>query len=91
MRHYSIILFLILILPLLACGSVKTGKDIAIDTPLKKSRNNQSLSEARQDVERTRRELDSCLASYSGDETKCARQKENYDNAVEDYVSYQTN
>ncbi len=82
---------LILILPLFACSSMKSGKDIAIDSPLKKSRTNQSLSESRQDVEKTRRELDSCLASYSGDETKCTRQKENYDQAVEEYVSYQTN
>lgn len=87
----SILLTLILVLPLLACGSLKTGKDIAIDSPLKKSRTNKSLSDARQDVEETRKELDSCMASYSGDETKCTREKENYDQAVEEYVSYQTN
>lgn len=85
------LLTLILILPLFACSSVKTGKNIAIDSPLKKSQTNKSLSESRQDVEQTRRVLDSCLASYSGDETKCSREKENYDQAVEEYVSYQTN
>jgi len=82
---------LILIVPLFACSSIKTGKNIAIDSPLKKSQTNKSLSDARHDVQETRRELDSCLASYSGDETKCQREKENYDEAVEEYVSYQTN
>jgi len=91
MLRRSILLTLILALPLLACGSIKTGKNIAIDSPLKKSQTNKSLSEARQDVEKTRGELDSCLAGYSGDETKCKREKENYDQAVEEYVSYQTN
>lgn len=85
------LLTLLIIVPLFACSSIKTGKNIAIDSPLKKSQTNKSLSEARQDVELTRRELDSCLASYSGDETRCQREKENYDEAVEEYVSYQTN
>ena len=81
---------LIIIFPLIACSSIKTGKNIAIDSPLKNSQQNKSLSDARQDVEKTRRELDSCLAGYSGNETKCTTQKENYDQAVELYVSFQT-
>ena len=89
-RSIFILGTLMLILPVLSCSSVKTGKNIAIDSPLKNSRKNQSLSEARQDVEKTRSELDSCLASYSGDETKCTTEKANYDKAVEEYVSYQT-
>jgi len=91
MRRFSVLVSLILILPLFACSSIKTGKNIAIDSPLKKSRNNQSLSEARQEVEKSRRELDNCLASYSGDESKCRREKESYDEDVEEYVSLQTN
>jgi len=91
MLRRSIFVILIFVVPLFACSSMKTGKNIAIDSPLKKSQTNKSLSEARQDVEKTRGELDSCLAAYSGDETKCKREKENYDQAVEEYVSYQTN
>ena len=91
MRRFSVLVSLILILPLFACSSIKTGKNIAIDSPLKKSRNNQSLSEARREVEKSRRELDNCLASYSGDESKCRREKESYDEDVEEYVSLQTN
>lgn len=90
--HRSFILAsLILILPLFACGSFKSGKEIAIDSPIKESRKKQSLSKARQEVEKSRRELDNCLADYSGDETKCQRQKENYDSDVEEYVSLQAN
>jgi hypothetical protein len=91
MRRLSILGFLILILPLFACGTFKTGKDIAIDSPIKESRKNQSLSKVRQEVEKSRRELDNCLAKYSGDESKCQREKENYDTDVEEYVSIQAN
>ncbi len=90
MRRFSILAILVLILPLFACGTFKSGKDIAIDSPLKESRKNQSLSKARQEVEKSRRELDNCLAKYSGDESKCQREKENYDADVEEYVSLQT-
>lgn len=91
MLRHSILATLILILPLFACSTVKTGKDYAIDSPLKNSRNNKSLSEARQDVEKSRRELDSCLENYSGDETKCQREKESYDQDVENYADLQAN
>ncbi len=90
MRRFSILAILVLILPLFACGTFKSGKDITIDSPLKESRKNQSLSKARQEVEKSRRELDNCLAKYSGDESKCQREKENYDADVEEYVSLQT-
>lgn len=90
LRRSILIGSLLIILPITACSSIKTGKNIAIDSPLKNSQKNKSLSDARQDVEKTRRELDNCMASYSGDETKCTAQKENYDQAVEEYVSYQT-
>lgn len=91
MLRHSILATLILILPLFACSTVKTGKDYAIDSPLKNSRNNKSLSEARQDVEKSRRELDNCLENYSGDETKCQREKESYDQDVENYADLQAN
>jgi len=90
MRRLFILASIILILPLFACGTFNTGKDIAIDSPIKESRKKQSLSKARQEVEKSRRELDNCLTKYSGDESKCQREKENYDADVEDYVSLQT-
>ena len=90
MRRLSILVILALILPIFACGTFKTGKDIAIDSPIKESRKKQSLSKARQEVEKSRRELDDCLEKYSGDESKCQRQKENYDADVEEYVTIQT-
>ena len=91
MRRFSILASFILILTLFACGTFKSGKDIAFDSPIKESRKKQSLSKARQEVEKSRRELDNCLANYSGDETKCQREKENYNSDVEEYVSLQTN
>lgn len=91
MHRHSILVILIIILPLFACSTVKTGKDYAIGSPLKNSRNNKSLSEARQEVEKSRRELDDCLESYSGDESKCRSQKETYDQDVEEYATLQIN
>ena len=91
MFRYSILAILILILPLFACSTAKTGKKYAIDSPIKSSRNQKSLSDARQDVERSRRELDQCLDRYSGDETKCQREKESYDQDVETYANLQAN
>ena len=90
MTRVMIVFAIILILPLFACSSVKTGKDYAIDSPLKTSRTNKSLSDARKQVEKSRRELDNCLQQYSGDETKCQREKENYDRDVEEYATIQT-
>ena len=90
MTRGLIIIAIILVLPLFACSSVKTGKNYAIDSPLKTSRTNKSLSDARKQVENSRRELDDCLQKYSGDETKCQREKENYDRDVEEYATLQT-
>ncbi len=91
MIRRSILIISILILPLFACSSIKSGKNIAIDSPLKKSQTNKSLSEARQEVEKSRRELGNCLEEYSGDETKCKREKDNYNQDVEEYASLQAN
>ncbi len=89
MRLLYITLTVISILPLFGCSTVKTGKDIAIDNPIAESRKKQSLSEARQEVEKSRRILDNCLEKNSGDESKCQTEKANYDKDVEAYVSLQ--
>ena len=80
---------LILILAISGCGTLKTGKTIAIDNPIEASRQKKSLSDARRDVKESRRLLDKCLEQNEGDETKCKAQKENYDRDVEVYVSLQ--
>lgn len=95
-RYVILTLIILLILamivfPLLSCSTAKTGKKYAIDSPMKSSRNQKSLSDARQDVEKSRRILDECLERYSGDETKCQREKENYDEDVETYANLQAN
>ena len=91
-RVFSITLIsAFLILPVLGCSTIKTGKDIAIDNPIDTSRNKKSLNEARQEVEKSRRMLDQCLENNSGDESRCQSQKASYDKDVEDYVSLQTN
>lgn len=77
-------------IPVLGCGTLKSGKTVAIDNPLESSRTKKSLSEARRDVKESRRLLDDCLEKNEGDETKCEAQKENYDRDVEAYVSIQT-
>jgi hypothetical protein len=62
---------------------------MAIDNPLQESRTKQSLSQARQDVEKSRRALDKCMEASGGDETRCQSQKAQYDKDVEAYVSFQ--
>lgn len=89
-RLLLITAILITLLPVTGCNTFKTGKDIAIDNPLAESKKNQSLSEARKEVEQSRRLLDECIQANGGDETKCATQKANYDKDVEEYVSLQT-
>lgn len=84
-------LSVISILPLFGCSTIKTGKDIAVDNPIAESRKKQSLSEARQEVEKSRRILDNCLDRNSGDESRCQSEKAKYDQDVEAYVSLQTN
>jgi hypothetical protein len=49
-----------------------------------------SLSDARQEVERTRYELDQCKKANSGDATRCQSQQTAYDKSVAEYVSLQT-
>lgn len=90
MRLLLTALAVLSVLPVLGCSTIKTGKDIAIDNPLAESRKKQSLSEARQEVEKSRTILDKCLAKHSGDETRCEREKANYDKDVEAYISLQT-
>ena len=90
MRFRSILITLILIIPITGCGTIKAGKTIAVDNPIDTSRNKKSLSDAREDVQNSRRELDKCLSANSGDETRCAAQKEQYDADVEIYADLQT-
>ncbi len=88
-RATAILLLFALILPAVACSTVQTGKTMAIDNPLQESRTKQSLSQARQDVEKSRRALDKCMEASGGDETRCQSQKAQYDKDVEAYVSFQ--
>lgn len=90
MRLLIILFSLIVVMPAAGCGTFKTGKKIAIDNPIDTSRNKKSLSDAREDVKRSRHELDKCLSANSGDETRCAAQKEQYDADVEAYADIQT-
>ena len=90
MRFRTILITLILIMPIAGCGTIKAGKTIAVDNPIDTSRNKKSLSDAREDVQNSRRELDKCLSVNSGDETRCAAQKKQYDADVETYADLQT-
>lgn len=88
-RATATLILFALILPVAACSTIQTGKTMAIDNPLQESRTKQSLSQARQDVEKSRRALDECMKSSGGDETRCQSQKARYDEDVEAYVSLQ--
>jgi hypothetical protein len=89
MRLTLLLITLIFLLPIWGCGTLKTGKTIAIDNPIEASRTKKSLNDARRDVKESRRILDQCLEQNEGDETKCELQKDDYDRDVEIYVSFQ--
>jgi len=88
-RATAILLLFVLVIPAAACSTIKTGKTMAIDNPLQESRTKKSLSQARQDVEKSRSALDKCMESSGGDATRCQSQKSQYDKDVEVYVSLQ--
>lgn len=89
-RLLLISLTVISILPAVCCSTIKQGKDIVIDNPMGESKKKQSLNEARQEVEKSRSALDSCLKASSGDQTKCQSEKAAYDRDVQNYVSLQS-
>jgi hypothetical protein len=89
-RLLFIVLTILLILSAVSCSTIKTGKDIAIDNPMSESKKSQSLSDTRQEVEKSRYELDQCVKANSGDQTRCQSQKVAYDKSVQDYISLQT-
>lgn len=95
-RLVLLMLTVILILPVVGCDTIKTGKDIATDAfdavgnPITETKKKQSLYDTRQEVEKTRYQLDQCVKANSGDQTKCESQKAAYDKSVQDYVSLQT-
>ncbi|MFI5323869.1 MAG: hypothetical protein ACHQ6U_10130 [Thermodesulfobacteriota bacterium] len=92
-RLVLLMLTVILILPVVGCDTIKTGKDIATDAvgnPITETKKKHSLYDTRQEVEKTRYQLDQCVKANSGDQTKCESQKAAYDKSVQDYVSLQT-
>lgn len=89
-RFLLISLTVVSILPAVCCSTLKEGKNIAIDNPMNESKTKQSLSDARQAVEKSRYALDKCLDANSGDQTRCQSEKAAYDQNVQNYVSLQS-
>lgn len=78
------------IIPLMGCGFYDTGKEILVDKPLDSSQRRQKLLDARESVEKSRRDYENCLKKNSGDESKCENYKNTYNEDVETYGSLQT-
>lgn len=78
------------IIPLAGCGFYDTGREILVDKPLDSSQRRQKLLDARERVEKSRRDYENCLKKNSGDESKCENYKNAYNEDVETYGSLQS-
>ena len=98
MRCLLILATLLIAYPVVGCSTIsrtgkefiESGKDVGIENPIGVSRKKLSLNEARQAVQKSRRELDNCLTDNSGDESRCQREKDKYAADVEEYATLQT-
>ncbi|HEX9665150.1 MAG TPA: hypothetical protein VGA95_01165 [Thermodesulfobacteriota bacterium] len=80
----------ITITPLAGCGYYDTGKEILVDKPMDSSKRRQKLLDAREMVEKSRRNYENCLKKNPEDESRCENYKKSYEKDVETYSSLQS-
>lgn len=90
---------IILVILMMGCGYVdkskEAGKDLAEDlkigNPIEEANRKESLTETREDVERSKHEYQQCLKRNSGDESACTKLKAEYEENTERYMEIQKN
>ncbi len=85
-----LIVISIIIIPLAACGYYDTGKEMLVDKPMDSSKRRQKLLDAREGVEKSRRDYENCLKKNPADESTCENYKTTYEQNVETYSSLQS-
>jgi hypothetical protein len=85
-----LVLISIIIIPLAGCGYYDTGKEMLVDKPLDSSKRKQELLNAREGVEKSRRDYENCLKKNPVDESTCESYKTTYEQNVETYSSLQS-
>ena len=80
----------IIIIPLAGCGYYDTGKEMLVDKPLDSSQRRQKLLDAREKVEKSRRDYENCLRKNPNDVSICDNYKKVYDEDVETYSRLQS-
>ncbi len=80
----------LIIFPIAGCGYFDTGKEILVDKPLDSSQRRQKLLEARQGVEKSRKDYENCLKKNPEDQSVCENYKRSYEENVEAYSSLQS-
>jgi hypothetical protein len=85
-----LILASITIIPAVGCGYYDTGKEILVDKPMDSSQRRQKLLDARERVEKSRRDYENCLKKNPEDESRCENYKTSYEKDVETYSSLQS-
>lgn len=90
MIRLILILISIIIIPLTGCGYYDTGKEMLVDKPLDSSQRKQKLLDARESVEKSRRDYENCLKKNPEDESRCENFKTTYEQNVETYSSLQS-
>ena len=80
----------IIIIPLAGCGYYDTGKEMLVDKPLDSSQRRQKLLDAREKVEKSRRDYENCLKKNPQNEPTCESYKTTYEQNVETYSSLQS-
>ncbi|MGC1135801.1 MAG: hypothetical protein WA941_23455 [Nitrososphaeraceae archaeon] len=90
MIRLLLIVISIIIIPLAGCGYYDTGKEMLVDKPLDSSQRSQKLLDARESVEKSRRDYENCLKKNPEDDSRCENYKKSYEENVETYSSLQS-
>lgn len=91
MKKYA---FLAIILMLSGCGMFEGTKedlaeDVKFDNPMTEANRKEALYEAREDVNKARRQYNKCLEENNNSESACSQEKEAYEKTTERYMEIQ--
>lgn len=92
LRLLIVLVFSVLVL---SCGAVQKSKEFVKDNnpikenPLKEASKKQALSDAREDVVRSKKEYQKCMEKNDQDVYKCLPEREKYDRATDNYIEVQ--
>ena len=73
----------------MGCSAYDAGNEILVENPLGSARTTQDLLDAREKVEKSRREYENCLEKNPDATSKCEARRRSYEKNVEEYSTLQ--